>query len=73
MYGEMASYVERLLHIRAGEILDTWSVPELIVTYGNYANEETQKNFNDWKNLDSKQRMQTTRPQEYAVYFRGVM
>ena len=73
MYGQMASYVGKLLHIRPGQILDTWSVPELIVTYGNYANEESQRNFERWKSLDSKQRMQTTRPQEYAVFFRGVI
>ena len=35
----MAHYVGKELHIRPNEILDTWGVPELIVAYGEYANE----------------------------------
>lgn len=73
MYTTMANYVAEILHIRPGEILDTWSVPELIVTYGNYANEQAQKNFNEWKNLDNKTRVKIPRPPEYAVRFRGVL
>ena len=73
MYGSMANYLAKLLHIRPGEILDTWSVPELIVTYGNYANEQAQKNLAEWKSLDTKQRLKTERPPEYAVKFIGVI
>lgn len=69
----MANYVGKILYIRPAEILDTWGVPELIVTYGNYANEETHRNYEEWKNLDSKQRAKYPRPPEYAVKFRGVI
>ncbi len=69
----MANYVGKVLYIRPAEILDTWSVPELLVTYGNYANEQAHKNFEEWKNLDAKQRAKYPRPPEYAVKFRGVI
>ena len=69
----MAYYVAKILNIRPNEILDTWCVPELIVTYGNYANEQAQRNFEEWKSLDTKQRMKYPRPPEYAVLFRGVI
>ena len=69
----MANYVAEVLHIRPSEILDTWNVPELIVTYGNYANEQAQKNYNEWSNLDTKTRIKIPRPPEYAVKFIGVI
>lgn len=68
----MASYVGKLLYIRPGEILDTWGVPELIVTYGNYANEQAKRNFEEWKSLQPQQRNKYPRPPEYAVKFLGV-
>lgn len=73
MYGSMAHFVAKTLHIRPNEILDTWGVPELIVTYGEYANELAQKNYAEWKQLDPKQRMKVERPPEYAVKFQGVI
>lgn len=73
MYNSMVSYVAKILHIRPNEILDTWGVPELIVTYGNYANEQARKNYEEWKSLDPKQRVKYPRPDEYAVLFRGVI
>lgn len=73
MYTTMAHYVAEILHIRPSEILDTWNVPELIVTYGNYANEQAQKNYNEWLNLDQKARLKIPRPPQYAVKFRGVI
>jgi len=73
IYTQFALYVAKKLNLRPAEILDEWSVPELLVTYGYYANEEAQRNFEDWKSLDPKQRMKVQRPKEYAVYFRGVM
>lgn len=69
----MASYLGKVLNMRPGEILDTWGVPELIVTYGNYANEQARKNFEEWKSLEPKQRSKYPRPPEYAVKFRGVI
>lgn len=73
MYSSMAHYLAEKLHIRPFEILTEWSVPELLVAYGKYANEEAQKNFNDWKNLEPKQRSKYPRPKEYVVYFIGVL
>ena len=71
MYGSMAHYVSEKLHIRPSEILDTWSVPELLVAYGSIANREAQKGFDEWKGLDPKQRSKISRPKEYVVYFVG--
>lgn len=69
----MAHYLAEKLHIRPSEILDTWSVPELLVAYGKMANEETQKNLMEWKELDPKQRVKYPRPKEYIVYFVGIL
>ena len=71
MYGNMAHYVSEKLHIRPSTILDTWSVPELLVAYGTFVNEEARQHFEEWKALDPKQRGKTTRPREYIVYFVG--
>lgn len=73
MYTTMANYLARILHIRPSEILDTWGVPELIVTYGNYANEQAQRHLDEWNSLDTKTRLKTPRPPEYAVKFLGVL
>lgn len=73
MYTTMAMFVAEVLHIRPGEILDTWNVPELIVTYGNYANEKAQRNFAEWEGLEPQQKFKVERPPEYAVKFIGVL
>lgn len=65
----MAHYVAKKLHLRPNDILDKWGVPELIVAYGEYANEETARNYNEWKNLDGKTRGKISKPPEYAVKF----
>lgn len=65
----MAHYVAKVLHQRPNDILDTWGVPELIVAFGQYANEQTRQNYEDWKHLDPKSRANTPKPNEYAVYF----
>ena len=41
----MAHYVGKTLNIRPNEILDTWGVPELIVAFGQYANEVAAQNY----------------------------
>lgn len=66
----MAHYVGKVLHIRPNEILDTWGVPELIVAYGQYANEVSQQNYEEWKSLSADSR-QGERPEEYIVKFYG--
>lgn len=65
----MAHYVAKVLHQRPSDILDKWSVPELIVAFGYYANEQSSKNYSEWKSLDQKTRAKTEKPSEYIVYF----
>ena len=65
----MAHYVAKVLHIRPNEILDTWGVPELIVAFGQYANEHSNQNYEEWKHLDSENRAKIAQPSKYIVYF----
>lgn len=65
----MAYYVAHELGIRPSEILDKWSVAELIVAFGQYANEKSAQNYEDWKHLDSKARSEIMQPSKYIVYF----
>lgn len=65
----MAHYVAKVLHIRPNEILDTWCVPELIVAFGQYANEQSNKNYEEWKHLDKENRAKIQQPSKYIVYF----
>lgn len=71
MYGAMAHFVGKILKIRPGEILDTWTVPELIVAYGEYANEIADKNYKEWKAIPPEHRG-SDRPPRYIVQFIGV-
>lgn len=68
IYSHMAHFVGKTLHIRPNDILDTWCVPELIVAYGEYANELADRNFNEWKAGARK----TPSPPRYIVRFLGV-
>lgn len=65
----MAHYVGRILHIRPNEILDTWGVPELIVAFGEYSNEDADKNYREWKSLSTETRQKTDMPPKYVVRF----
>lgn len=65
----MAHYVAKELHIRPNEILDTWGVPETIVAFGQYANEQSNQNYEDWKHLDTETRGKIQQPSQYIVYF----
>ena len=65
----MAHYVAKELHLRPNEILDTWGVPELVVAFGQYANEHSNQNYEDWKHLDSESRGKIAQPSKYIVYF----
>lgn len=71
LYAQMAHFVGKELHIRPGEILDTWGVPELIVAYGHYANETAHSNYMQF--YYSKHRdEEPPEPRKYAVRFIGV-
>lgn len=69
MYGHMAHFVGEKLHIRPSEILDEWCAPELIVAYGIYANEMSQKHYMEWKALDAKTKASMPTPEEFVVRF----
>ena len=69
MYTTMAHYVAKVLHQRPNDILDKWCVPELIVAFGEYANEESEQSYENWKQLDAQTRAKTPKPNQYAVYF----
>ena len=66
----MAHYVGKELHIRPNDILDTWGVPELIVAYGEYANETAYENYMQHHYMNSEEKPPT--PKKYAVRFIGV-
>lgn len=72
LYSQMAHFVGKVLHIRPNEILDTWGVPELIVAYGQYANEISRQNYEEWKSLDAEARGKIGVVDEYAVEFYGL-
>ena len=65
----MAYFVGDQLNIRPNTILDEWGVPELIVAYGHYANQISQKNYEEWSTLDAKARAKMERPEKYVVKF----
>lgn len=65
----MAHFVAHELHLRPNDILDKWGVPELVVAFGQYANEKSNQNYEDWKHLDSESRAKVERPNKYTVYF----
>lgn len=69
LYSMMAHYVGKVLHIRPNEILDTWSCSELIVAYGEYANEVSMQNYEEWKHMDVKSRSSIEKPEKYIVKF----
>lgn len=72
IYTHMAHFVGKILHIRPNEILDTWGVPELIVAYGEYANELADRNYRQWKDLSPETRSKTEKPPKYIVRFIGI-
>lgn len=72
IYTHMAHYVAKVLKQRPSAILDSWGVAELLVAYGQYANEESYKNFLEWKSLDNSMKNKIKKPKEYAVFFYSV-
>ena len=65
----MAHFVAKELSQRPNEILDKWSVPELLVAFGNYANEKAHQNYEEWKHLSSDMRGRYEKPSKYIVKF----
>lgn len=65
----MAHFVAKELNQRPNDILDEWGTAELIVAFGHYANERSNQNYEEWKNLDRDTRNKIAKPSKYAVYF----
>ena len=72
LYTYMAHFVAEILHLRPSEILDTWGVPELLVAYGQYANEMADEQYESWKAIHLPGNEQKTPPRRYVVRFIGV-
>lgn len=70
LYMTMAFYVAKMLKLDPNVILDEWSVPSLIVAFGEYANSETATAYESWKN--NPNRKLKDKPQEYIVQFIGL-
>ena len=66
----MAHFVGKVLHIRPNDIVDNWGVAELLVAYGEYANEMSEQNYEEWRHLDAKDRGE--KPEKYIVKFYGL-
>lgn len=67
----MAYYVGKKLRTRPYEILSKWGVCELVVTFGNYANEDQKKAYDSVNeyNKTAKGKDRIPRISEYAVRF----
>lgn len=69
----MAYYVAKTLNLRPNSVLDEWCAAELIVTFGEYANEEVYRNYQEWKSLDQKTRAAIPMPPRYIVNFHSAI
>jgi hypothetical protein len=67
----MSYYVAKKLSLDPEEIM-SWSPAKLVVTFGQYANEASYKEFETWRNLSSEQKKKTKQPPKYAVLFREI-
>lgn len=63
----MAHYVAKELNLRPLDILESWSLSELCVAYGHYANQVARQQFDMWRKQDPKTR--GVQPIKYAVKF----
>lgn len=72
LYTHMAHFVGKILHIRPNDILDTWGVAELLVAYGQYANEMADEHFQQWKAVHAPQKGTPKPPPRYIVKFIGL-
>ena len=70
LYVSMAHYVAKTLYLDPNIILDQWSVPGLIVAFGEYANEATHQAYEQWKS--NPHRKLADKPKEYIVQFIGL-
>lgn len=69
LYTYMAHYVGRVLKVRPNEIMDTWGVAELIVAFGQYANEDSYRNYSEWESVHGSRKKTQKKPEKYVVVF----
>lgn len=69
IYNTMAHYVGGKLSINPHEIMRTWSGPQLIVTFGHFANLDAFQEYEMYKSLSPEQRKGAKKPKKYAVEF----
>lgn len=66
----MSHYVAKVLGMRPNDILDTWGCAELLVAYGQYANEEAYSAAEQWEySYGTKKGKTPAKPKRYAVEF----
>lgn len=66
----MAHSVARTLNLRPNDILDNWGCAELMVAFGQYANEDAYKNWLEWDTIyGSRKDVKPPRPKKYVVEF----
>lgn len=54
--------------MRPSQILDEWGIPELLVAYGQYANESANEAYQNWVVRNTKN-YKDERPPRYIVQF----
>lgn len=69
LYTYMAHSVGRELGIRPSSILDEWGVPELIVAWGQYSDEDTYRNYKEWEDMSKDMKKGIKPPKKWAVQF----
>lgn len=65
----MAHYVANVLKMRPNDILDGWGAAELLVAYGQYANEQSYKNYLQWQELPAESKRGQKAPEPCQVTF----
>lgn len=69
VYPAMVHYVAKTLKIDPNEIFDTWAVPQLVITYGVYMNQESYRIHQEIKSLNQGAKKKQKVPEMYAVKF----
>ncbi|WP_300919636.1 hypothetical protein [uncultured Dubosiella sp.] len=69
IYPSMVHYVAKTLKLDPNEIFDSWSVPQLIITYGVYANQESYRIHQEIKSMNAHSKKKQKVPELYAVKF----
>lgn len=69
IYPAMVHYVAKTLKLDPNEIFDTWSVPQLIITWGVYMNQESERIHHEIKSMNAHSKKKQKVPPLYAVKF----